>query len=84
MIFLPGRKAVCAGLTIFCVNFVILLVAALVKILKLTFNSPIGLYYCICFASLDVERRIIVPNMEILKQSYQATFNYIPESLIRV
>jgi hypothetical protein len=44
IIFLPGMKAVCVGLTTVFATLFSLLVPTFVKILKLTLRTQIGLY----------------------------------------
>jgi hypothetical protein len=69
IIFLPGMKVVCEGLTTVYATLFILLVATLVKILKLTFNRHIGLYCWIFIASLVLDRRVITPKFRLKRGS---------------
>ena len=65
IIFLPGMKVVCEGLTTVSATLFILLVSSLVKILKLTFNRHIGLYCWSFIASLVLGRRVITPKFRL-------------------
>jgi hypothetical protein len=80
MIFLPGINVVCVGLITFFAISEILLVATLVKILKLTFRRQIGLYYWIVVAPRHFREGTI---MEICKQGHQIFFDEMPTSLIK-
>jgi hypothetical protein len=65
MIFLPGKKAVCVGLTTFCATLFNRLVPTFVKILKLTFNTQIGLYCWIFVASGTLGIREMIPKFRL-------------------